>query len=293
MEAYEAARERGFEPLVLGGGANVLIADGVLERVVIATDRMGRVFRPEPGAEASDDDGRPAGDFDPVLPRVRHHDDDGETRLVAWAGAGLPGLVRTARDLGWSGLEGLVGVPGQLGGGVAMNAGGRWGELWDVIESVRLLLPDGSLVQRERADCEPRYRNGNLGGAFVLGAVLALERGNTIAIRETMRGYLSEKSAAQPVTERSCGCIFKNPDPELSGGRSAGRLVEEVGGKGLVEGDAIVSPKHANFIVNRGRATAADVLGLIERVTALVADRTGIELVREVRQWPPAEPTGA
>ena len=76
--------------------------------------------------------------------------------LVAWAGAPLPGLCRAARDLGWSGLEGLVGVPGHLGGGVTMNAGGRWGELWDVIESVRVLEPNGEPRDLERAACTPR-----------------------------------------------------------------------------------------------------------------------------------------
>lgn len=147
VAAYVRACERGLPVRVLGGGANLIIEDGLHPGVVIATDRMARVFRPtriEEGSaflEGRDEShsGRAAG--------------EGEPLLVAWAGAGMPGLVRTARDLSWTGLEGLIGVPGQLGGGVAMNAGGRWGELWDVVERVRLLLPDGEVVERERGEC--------------------------------------------------------------------------------------------------------------------------------------------
>ncbi|MCZ6596112.1 MAG: UDP-N-acetylmuramate dehydrogenase [Planctomycetota bacterium] len=257
-QAWIAALERGGPVRVLGGGANLLVHDGELPGVVITTERMTRTFRAE---------------------------DTREPVLVAWAGASMPGLVRTARELGLTGLEGLVGVPGHLGGGIAMNAGGRWGELWDVVERVHLLVPDGELVERPRAECSPSYRNGGLGDDVALGAVLRLEHGDREEIRERMRAYLAEKSAAQPVTERSSGCIFKNPDPELSDGRSAGKLVEDCGGKGLTRGDAVVSPKHGNFIVNRGGATAADVLGLIDDLKRLVADRTGIVLDREVRVW--------
>ncbi|MEW6072146.1 MAG: FAD-binding protein [Planctomycetota bacterium] len=293
VAAWRMALDRGCAPRVLGGGANVIAADGDHAGVVIATARMARIFRPHretAGVEALGAPGAGA-PFDPALPRVDHFAGDPDPRLVAWAGVPLPGLVRAARNLGWSGLEGLVGVPGQVGGGVAMNAGGRWGELWDVIEAVRLLLPDGTVVHRTRAESAPRYRDGNLEGAVVLGAVVRLVPGDPAEIRERMKELLRAKSAAQPVTEHSSGCIFKNPDPELASGRSAGRLVEECGGKGRRRGDAVVSPKHANFIVNRGQATAADVLGLVDDVQRLVADRTGILLEREVVVWvasPPA-----
>ena len=282
VKAYRVARERGLEPRILGGGANLLVPDGVLPGVVIATDRMARVFRAPASASADEVESAFA---KPPSPGERVAGTDGDARLVAWAGAGLPGLVRTARELGWTGLEGLVGVPGHLGGGVAMNAGGRWGELWDVVESVRLLLPDGAVVHRERAACAPRYRDGRLAGAVCLGAVLRLQPGERAEIKERMRQYLFEKSAAQPVTEHSCGCVFKNPPQDRSDGRSAGQLVEECGGKRLARGDAVVSPKHGNFIVNRGRATATDVLDLIEDVRALVFERTGIELESEVKIW--------
>ena len=284
VAAWNAARERGFEPRVLGGGANLLLPDGLLAGVVITTERMGRVFRPRP---ESDSDGgvHEGAEFAPLLPALVPLERGEDTRLVAWAGCTLPALVRITRDLGWSGFEGLAGVPGHLGGGVAMNAGGRYGATWDVVEGVRVLAPDGSVRQLARAQCAPRYRDANLGGAIVLGAVLRFRADERAAVKERVQTYLREKSAAQPVSEHSCGCVFKNPERERSGGRTAGQLIEAAGAKGLARGDAIVSEKHGNFIVNRGRARAADVLALIDEVRARVADRFGIELENEVKVW--------
>jgi UDP-N-acetylmuramate dehydrogenase len=100
-----------------------------------------------------------------------------------------------------------------------------------------------------------------------------------------VREYLETKRRVQPVTEWSAGCIFKNPDPEKSGGRSAGKLIEDCGGKARTRGDAIVSPLHGNFIVNRGAATAADVFTLIEDLRDLVREKSGVELSVEVKTW--------
>jgi len=280
VEGFRAALERGYRPRVLGGGANLLIADGKHAGLVIGTGRLSRVFRPNRTEGMDWNDGSGTG--------ASNAPSEAE-ELVAWAGAPIPGLVRAAKELGWSGLEGLVGIPGHVGGAVAMNAGGRWGDFWDVIQEIRVLTPDGQLEERLRADCQPSYRNGNLGEAFVLGAVVKLKREPKPAIQERMKQYLIEKSAAQPVTERSSGCIFKNPDPELSDGRSAGRLIDDCGGKGLSIGDAVVSPKHANFIVNRGSARAADFFGLILAVQRLVFEASGVMLEREVRVWNPSE----
>jgi UDP-N-acetylmuramate dehydrogenase len=277
--ALVAAREQGFEVRMLGGGANLIVQDGVLPGVVIATDCLDRVFRPE--IEATDDPFREEVAISRVAPASRTED----PRLVAWCGASLPGLVRKASDLGWSGLEGLVGVPGHLGGGVMMNAGGRWGDLWDVIESVRVLTLDGEVRDLARADCDPQYRSGNLGDVVVIAAELRLTPDNTHAVKERAKEFLLEKNRVQPVTESSSGCIFKNPDPELSDGRSAGKLIDDLGLKGLSRGAAVVSERHGNFIVNRGGASAADVLGLIDDLRERVADATGIELSIEVRRW--------
>ncbi len=280
QDAWRAARERGFVPRLLGGGANLVVDDGVLPGVVIATDRMRRIFRPFPevsGEEALNSE-TPRGE-------MVQRDPAEDPRLVCWAGATMPALLRSARELGYSGLEGIVGVPGQVGGGVAMNAGGKWGDMWDCIELVRVGNDDGSFVDIARADADPLYRNANLGGRPVIGAVLRFDPQPKLLIQERMSEYLLHKRTVQPVTEWSAGCVFKNPDPEISDGRSAGRLVDEVGGKELSRGAAIVSPLHGNFIVNTGQATATDVFTLMEDLHDLVAQKTGIDLVFEVKRW--------
>ena len=280
QDAWRAARERGFVPRLLGGGANLVVDDGVLPGVVIATDRMRRIFRPFPevsGEEALNSE-TPRGE-------MVQRDPAEDPRLVCWAGATMPALLRSARELGYSGLEGIVGVPGQVGGGVAMNAGGKWGDMWDCIELVRVGNDDGSFVDIARADADPLYRNANLGGRPVIGAVLRFDPQPKLLIQERMSEYLLHKRTVQPVTEWSAGCVFKNPDPEISDGRSAGRLVDEVGGKELSRGGAIVSPLHGNFIVNTGQATATDVFTLMEDLHDLVAQKTGIDLVFEVKRW--------
>lgn len=286
--AVVAARERGMAVRILGGGANLLVADGVLPGVVIATDRLDRLFRPSGREEAAPLD---EGEGTPVA-RVAPEAREVDPRLVAWCGTSLPALVSAASRLGWSGLEGLVGVPGKTGGGVAMNAGGRWGELWDVIEEVRLLDPDGTFRDVRREDCSPRYRDGNLGESVVVACVLRLEPDDPARVRARTSGFLREKNAVQPVTEATCGCIFKNPDPEVSGGRSAGRLIDEAGLKGLSVGAARVSERHGNFIVNTGGATAGDVLALVRRVREEVRQRYGIDLELEVRVWAADEEEG-
>jgi UDP-N-acetylmuramate dehydrogenase len=276
-QAVCAARESGCEPRILGGGANLIVGDGVLPGVVIATDRMKRLFRPRDASAglAAEADAR-------IAPSPREEG----LCLVAWAGTTHQKLVSTASELGWSGLECLAGVPGQAGGGVAMNAGGRWGEMWDVVQRVLVVDERGELVELPRAECAPRYRNGGLGAKIVASALLELELDSVAAVRERTREYLLSKNEVQPVSEWSAGCVFENPPKELSGGLSAGQLVERCGLKGTRVGDAEISPLHGNFVVNRGRATARDVLALIDLARAKVADATGVRLELEVKVWP-------
>jgi UDP-N-acetylmuramate dehydrogenase len=285
--AWSASRERGFVPRILGGGANLVIEGGELEGVVIATSRLRYILRPNHNED-------PQGEWSLREERARSLDaanatDD--TRLVAWCGATIPGLVSAATELGWSGLEGLAGVPGQVGGGVAMNAGGRWGDFWDVVEIVRVLdMESGAIRDLPRAECAPKYRDGGLRGFVVLGAVVRLIPSTKPQVRAKVREYLEIKRRVQPVTESSAGCIFKNPDRELSAGRSAGKLIEEAGGKSLSRGGAVVSPLHGNFIVNTGTATSADVFTLIEDVRDLVREKTAVELATEVKMWRATDP---
>ena len=279
--AIAAAREEGFTPRILGGGANLIVADGVLPGVVITTDRMKRIFRP-----AQQDAGGATLRIE-NLPTHHIAPDSREEglQLVAWSGITLLALLRSAQKLGWTGLEGLAGVPGQVGGGIAMNAGGKYGEMWDVVERLLVVDEEGRFVELPRAECNPTYRNANLGSYVVASALLKFKLSTVHAVGEAIRDYLSQKNKVQPVTEWSAGCVWKNPDKEKSAGRSAGMLVEQCGAKGRVRGDAVVSEKHGNFVVNRGHASASDVLGLISEVEELVAQKTGIQLEREVKVW--------
>ncbi len=246
---------------LLGGGANTLAPDGGVRGAVVHTGSLRRVFR------------------------------EGESQLRAWAGATLPQLVRTAADSGLSGLERLIGVPGQLGGGLAMNAGSAsWG-IWDLVEEVTVWDPEfegggeqSAIRVLRPADVLPSYRDGRLGARIVLEACLRLQPTDPRAIRAVQEDFLQRKNASQPVTLSSAGCAFKNP-----AGDSAGRLVDAAGLKGLRVGGAEISPRHANFIVNCGGATAADVRTLIERAEATVAERFGVRLERELVLWPEPE----
>ncbi|MEZ6014094.1 MAG: UDP-N-acetylmuramate dehydrogenase [Planctomycetota bacterium] len=277
--AITAVRERGLRLRILGGGANVVIDDGVLPGVIVTTDRMRRIFRP--GQVQGDDM------FDPELPSGAMALDaaSDDPRLVCWAGAPLPALCRAARDLALSGLEKMAGVPGQVGGGIAMNAGGQGWQMWDVVERVRLIDAAGEFRDIERADWQPEYRDAKLGELIVASAVLRFTPRPKAEVQAAVRDYLRAKNAVQPVSAWSAGCVFKNPDPERSGGRSAGQLIDQAGGKGRRRGGAVISELHGNFLVNTGDATARDVFGLIEELQALVRDRFDVELAPEVKLW--------
>lgn len=236
---------------LLGGGANTLFPDEGMRRPVIHTGSMRRLFRDGPG-------------------------------LRAWPGVTLQALVRTAMELGLSGVEDLVGVPGQVGGALAMNAGSaEWG-LWDEVEEVVLWMPgprEGLKIEAHpAADIGPRYRDGNLKGAVVLEVLLALEESTRDAVKARQDDILRRKNASQPVRLASAGCAFRNP-----AGDSAGRLLDAAGLKGRRVGQAEVSALHANFIVNRGGATAAEVLALIAEMEEAVAAAHGVRLHRELR----------
>jgi len=281
-----AAREQGWPVRLLGAGANLLVDDGEHPYVVITTERMRRLFRAPRDAQRE----RGAALFLELDAQADEAAGERDPRLIAWAGVSLPGLVNKAAALGLGGLEGLVGVPGHVGGGLAMNAGGRWGELWDHVESALVVDEQGELQELTRANHAVGYRDGKLGARVVVGAVLRLEPGSPAEVQARTREYLQAKRSAQPLTERSAGCVFQNPPREASDGRSAGQLLEAAGCKGLRIGDALVSPKHANFLVNAGRARSADARALIERMRRAVHDRFGIELRQEVKDWRAAPP---
>jgi UDP-N-acetylenolpyruvoylglucosamine reductase len=202
--------------------------------------------------------------------------DDGRV----WVGAGLrlKNLCGLASKAGLTGFEFLEGIPGNVGGALRMNAGAMGGWMFDVVEEVQLMTLAGDVKVLAKAAMHVDYRHcAELHHAIALGALLRpASQADAGAVARQIDVYRRKRQESQP-REPSAGCIFKNPP-----GNSAGRLIDESGLKGERVGDAEVSTVHANFIVNRGTATGADVLELVRRVRARVRQVKGVELEPEV-----------
>ena len=202
-------------------------------------------------------------------------------QLTAPASHGHIALAEAAATLGLSGLEFASGIPGSLGGAIRMNAGAYGREWVDVLTRYRFLTPEGELVEKAPEPGEFGYRWSFLtGGRVILSATAGLVAGDAVAIRTRVAEYREKRGTSQPLSKRNAGCIFKNPP-----GQSAGRLIDQAGLKGLRLGDAEVSPEHANFLVNHGKATAAEFAELMTQVQAKVQEHSGITLEPEVEIW--------
>jgi len=199
----------------------------------------------------------------------------------ALAGVPAPHLARFVARHGGAGAEWMAGVPGTVGGALAMNAGCYGGETWSHVVRVETLDRAGELHVRRPADYELGYRHVKpllpVEEWFVAG-VFRFERGDTSTSMERMKTLLARRVASQPLNEPNAGSVFRNPPND-----HAARLIEASGLKGYTVGGAEVSQKHANFIVNRGGATAADIESVIDHVHATVLAKHGVDLVREVR----------
>lgn len=197
------------------------------------------------------------------------------------AGAGLPlgQAARAALEHALSGLEFCVGIPGSMGGALVMNAGCRGREIGALVERVEVVERDGTLRTIEREECAFSYRSSNLHtfGVAVAGATLRLEPDDAAAIERRMDEHRMWRMSTQPLGLPNAGSVFKNPP-----GDAAGRLIDAAGCKGLRVGAAEVSDAHANFIVNRGGATCADVSALIETMRTRVEQQFGVPLELEL-----------
>lgn len=243
-------QEAGIEPLLLGNGTNLLVADEGLDTVVINTSAQ--------------------------LSRVEQ---TGECELTADAGVSLCQLALFAWKQGLAGLAFAHGIPGTLGGGVVMNAGAYGGELKDVIADVTALYSDGvRTLTADEMGFSYRHSAFSSGEGIVLGAKLKLELGDPNAIKAKMDELMARRKASQPLEFPSAGSTFKRPP-----GHYAGPLIESCGLKGARIGGAEVSCKHAGFVVNAGGATCADVLALMEKVQKTVFDTYGVLLEPEVK----------
>ncbi|OLV16515.1 UDP-N-acetylmuramate dehydrogenase [Deinococcus marmoris] len=240
---------------ILGGGSNLVIADaGVPERVIRLSGPLAeRDLTPDP--ELSGGDGI----------------------VTGWVGGGvpLPGLVRALQKLGYSNLEGTVGIPAQVGGAVWMNAGTRYGEMFDGLHTLEIATPDGLKVVTPD-DLRWGYRDSGIPRNHIVTRVrLKLQR--TAPEDVLARMTLADTARKGQPKMKTPGCAFKNP-----GGVGAGRLIDEAGLKGTRVGNALIAPEHANFIVNLGGATAADVHALLD----LIRERVGVPLELEYELWP-------
>ncbi len=194
------------------------------------------------------------------------------------AGYTLARLAQEAGERGWRGLEFARGIPGSVGGAIMMNAGAHGGEMASRIVSITALWADGSIEKLERDELEFCYRFCSLRGqAWVLEAQLNFLPGDREQILQDMKDNLTKRMANQPLKEPNAGSVFRNPP-----GDSAGRLIEAAGWKGKSVGGAKVSEKHANFIVNTGKAKSKDVLALIETIRLDIQLNYGIKLQTEV-----------
>ena len=230
----------------VGMGSNLLVRDAGIEGAVVA---LGRAFR---GVERSGSS--------------------------VEAGAGLPctALARACASWGLGPAEFFAGIPGTVGGALAMNAGAFGGETWDSVQSVETLDRGGHEHRRPRGQYRPGYRQ--LDGPADECFLMARFEFGTSRQEGRISSLMAERRRRQPLNLPSCGSVFRNPP-----GGFAGELIERAGLKGMREGAAEVSPKHANFIVNHGGATAADIERLILRVQATVRSACGVKLEREVR----------
>jgi UDP-N-acetylmuramate dehydrogenase len=233
----------------MGLGSNLLVRDGGMAGVVINTrNRLKQMFMQD------------------------------ELCLTVEAGVPCAHIARFCAEQGLVGAEFLAGIPGTLGGALKMNAGAFNGSTWDLVSDVETIDALGQVRQRSAQEFTVYYRGiDGLGAQWFLAATLKLQKGDTKASQEKIKQLLAKRAQTQPTNQPSCGSVFKNPD-----GDYAARLIEAAGLKGYRIGGACVSDKHANFIVNTGDATAADIEALIETIQQQVEEKYGITLQTEV-----------
>ena len=235
-------------PLFVLGGTNLLVRDHGIRGIVVSLAKMNDVTE-EPGHV-----------------------------LYAEGGVGMPTLMKQATVRGLSGLEWAAGIPGTAAGCVVMNAGTKLGEMKDCVKAVRIVDPSGNVLDCPASAIRFSYRRALLPRGIVVGVRVQLRPASKDKIQATVKEYLRYRKETQPLTLPNAGCVFKNPGPD-----AAGRVIEAAGLKGARIGDAQVSEKHANFVVNLGHARAADVIALIKKVGRTVEARTGLTLELELK----------
>jgi UDP-N-acetylmuramate dehydrogenase len=239
------------EPLTfIGLGSNLLVRDGGVRGTVVVMHQ--------------------------ALQQLEMQDE----RVYADAGVTCAKLARFAASHDRAGAEFMAGIPGTVGGALAMNAGCYGGETWQWVDQVKTIHRSGAVQVRDRAEYQPVYRHVThpVADEWFLGGWFDIPHGDGKASAEKIKQLLAKRLASQPLNMPSAGSTFRNPDGDF-----AARLIEASGLKGITIGGAQVSEKHANFIVNLGNASAADIEALIARVKATVHEKHGVELIQEVK----------
>ena len=238
---------------VHGGGTNTLVRDGGIEGVVISLTSFRKIE---------------------ILSK-----NEMNIRIYVETGAPLQSLVNYSQEKGYSGIEGLAGIPGSVGGAISGNAGAFGYEMKDVLVSVSMMDTEGNIKSRGVKDIDFGYRRSNIRSKeLLLGAEILLKKDIKEHVSAKIKDYLNRKWESQPLSEPTAGCVFKNP-PELF----AGKLIDEAGCKGMRIGDVEVSSTHANFFVNKGGAKAADFIRLMEEVNQRVKEKFGVVLEPEIK----------
>ncbi|MGA2092420.1 MAG: UDP-N-acetylmuramate dehydrogenase [Sedimentisphaerales bacterium] len=251
QDVVKRCNENNLPIYVLGFGSNLLVADEGVRGVVcqLKTENFSQM----------------------------NFNKDGVT---AGAGAELGRLLITCARKGLSGLEPLAGIPGSVGGSVRMNAGGNFGDIGAVVESVTLMDKDGRIFQKSKPELQFDYRRTNITTKFILEAKINLVAGNPDQITRSIKEIWVFKKNNQPLNTINSGCIFKNPR-----GLSAGAMIDRAGLKGLQIGGAVVSEKHANFIIAQKGCTSRDVIRLIDLIREKVRNQFNLELELEIEIW--------
>jgi UDP-N-acetylmuramate dehydrogenase len=248
--------------LVIGGGTNLLVRDGGIRGLVIHLGRLAA--------------------------KITWQMQQGQVRVQAGAAIPTRRICRVALQHGWQGINFALGIPGTVGGAILMNAGTALGAMADILEAVTIMTATGEKLKVTRASMNPGYRHlqfsadaldGTAEPVVVLSGHMNLTLGDRGALRAHARQLMKQRAARQPGWQPSAGCFFKNPSMD----KPAGRLIDEAGLKGLRVGDAQVSLRHANFIINLGRASAEEVLALSAKVQERVQNHAGVLLTPEVR----------
>lgn len=200
--------------------------------------------------------------------------------LTAGAGADLNQIVLDCVRKGLGGVETLAGIPGSIGGAVRMNAGGHFGDFGSAVESVTLMGSEGNIFERAKPELSFDYRSTNVTAKFILGAKIKLCQADPQQLLKTVKEVWIYKKNTQPLNTKSAGCVFKNPR-----GMSAGAMIDRAGLKGAKIGGAVVSEKHANFIIAEDGCKSSDVVALIEKVRKNVKEKFNVQLELEIEIW--------